>query len=44
MRVLIVEGDVYLAADVPEGLRLEAIAADAVHDGATALEYAAVND
>lgn len=41
MRVLIVEDEVYLAEAIQEGLRLEAIAADVVHDGDTASEYLA---
>ena len=44
MRVLIVEDEVYLAEAIRDGLRLEAIAADVVGDGSTALEYLAVND
>jgi len=44
MRVLIVEDERLLADAVHEGLRLEAIAADVVPDGETALEYLSVND
>ena len=44
MRVLIVEDEVFLAEAIQTGLRREAIAADIVHDGDTALEYLAVND
>ncbi|MBO0611312.1 response regulator transcription factor [Myceligenerans salitolerans] len=38
MRVLVVEDEPYLAEAIRDGLRLEAIAADIAHDGATALE------
>ena len=44
MRVLIVEDELYLAEAIRDGLRLEAIAADVVGDGDTALEYLAVNE
>jgi two-component system response regulator VanR len=44
MRVLIVEDELYLAEAIRDGLRLEAIAADVVGDGDTALEYLSVND
>jgi len=44
MRVLIVEDELYLAESIRDGLRLEAIAADVVGDGSTALEYLAVNE
>jgi len=44
MRVLIVEDEVFLAEAVRDGLRLEAIAADIVHDGDTALEYLSINE
>ncbi|MFP7834590.1 response regulator transcription factor [Marisediminicola sp. LYQ134] len=44
MRVLIVEDERYLAEAVRDGLRLEAIAADVVPDGETALEYLSVNE
>ena len=43
VRVLIVEDELYLAAAVRDGLRLEAIAADVVGDGDAALSAAAVN-
>ncbi|MGY2066510.1 response regulator transcription factor [Blastococcus sp. SYSU DS0619] len=43
MRVLIAEDEPYLADAIRDGLRLEAIAADVVHDGDSALEYLAVN-
>jgi len=44
MRVLVVEDELYLAEAIRDGLRLEAIAADIVGDGETALEYLAVNE
>jgi two-component system response regulator VanR len=44
MRVLIVEDELYLAEAIRDGLRLEAIAADVVGDGHTALEYLTVNE
>lgn len=44
MRVLIVEDELYLAEAIRDGLRLEAIAADIVGDGNSALENLAVND
>lgn len=44
MRVLIVEDEEYLAEALQTGLQKEGIAADAVHDGETALEALAVND
>jgi two-component system response regulator VanR len=44
MRVLIVEDELYLAEAIRDGLRLEAIAADVVGDGATALEYLTVTE
>ncbi len=44
MRVLIVEDELYLAEALRDGLRLEAIAADIVGDGDTALEYLTVNE
>ena len=44
MRVLIVEDELYLAEAIRDGLRLEAIAADIVGDGTSALEYLSVND
>ena len=44
MRVLVVEDELYLAEAIRDGLRLEAIAADIVGDGTTALEYLAVNE
>ena len=43
MRVLIAEDEPYLADAVRDGLRLEAIASDVVHDGDSALENLAVN-
>src|SRR3977135_795747 len=43
MRVLIVEDEPYMAEAIPDGLRLEAIAADIGGDGATALELLRVN-
>ena len=42
--MLIVEDELYLAEAIRDGLRLEAIAADVVGDGDTALEYLAVNE
>jgi two-component system response regulator VanR len=44
MRVLIVEDQEYLAEAVQTALRREAIAADVVHDGDSALELTAIND
>ena len=44
MRVLVVEDEVFMAQAIQSGLRREAMAADVVHDGAAALERAAVND
>ena len=44
MRVLIVEDELYLAEAIQAGLRLEAIAADVVGDGAVALERLSVNE
>lgn len=44
MRVLIVEDEPLLAESLRDGLRLEAIAADIVSDGASALEHLAFND
>lgn len=44
MRVLIVEDERYLAEAVQSALRLEAIAADVVGDGARALEHLAWHD
>ena len=44
MRVLIVEDELYLAEAIRDGLRLEAIAADVVGDGDTALEYLSINE
>lgn len=44
MRVLVVEDERYMARVLEIGLRREAIAADVVHDGATALERVAVYD
>jgi two-component system response regulator VanR len=44
MRVLIVEDEIYLADAVRAGLRREAIAADVVYDGMSALESLSVND
>jgi two-component system response regulator VanR len=43
MRVLIVEDEPYMAEAIRDGLRLEAIAADIVGDGDTALELLGVN-
>src|SRR3978361_2123214 len=43
MRVLIVEVEPYIAEDLREGLRLEAIAADIAADGDTALDLLSVN-
>lgn len=43
MRVLVVEDELYLAEAVQAGLRLEAIAADIVGDGDSALERLSVN-
>src|SRR3978361_562497 len=43
MRVLIVEVEPYIAEDLREGLRLEAIAADIAGDGDAALELLRVN-
>src|SRR3978361_2518876 len=44
MHVLLVEDEPYMADAIPDGLRLEAIAADIAGDGATALELLSVND
>ncbi|GAA1349934.1 response regulator transcription factor [Streptomyces beijiangensis] len=44
MRVLVVEDEPYMARVLQIGLRREAIAADVVHDGATALERVTVYD
>ena len=44
MRALIVEDEPYLAEAIRDGLRLEAIAADIVGDGDSALENLAVNE
>ncbi|MBB5844148.1 two-component system response regulator VanR [Conyzicola lurida] len=44
MRVLIVEDELYLAEAIRDGLRLEAISADIVGDGDSALERLAVNE
>jgi len=44
MRVLVVEDEEYLARVLQIGLRRQAISADVVHDGATALERVTVND
>jgi DNA-binding response OmpR family regulator len=44
MRVLVAEDEVFMAQAIQSGLRREAMAADIVHDGAAALERAAVND
>jgi two-component system response regulator VanR len=44
MRVLIVEDELYLAEALRDGLRLEAIAADIVGDGDSALEYLSINE
>ena len=44
MRVLIVEDERVMADAVRDGLRLEAIAADIVHDGEQAIETLGVND
>ncbi|MEO6088027.1 MAG: response regulator transcription factor [Umezawaea sp.] len=44
MRVLIVEDEPYLADAIRIGLRRETIAADVVHDGASALDSIAVNE
>ncbi len=43
MRVLIVEGEPYLAEAIRDGLRLAAIAADIASDGDTALELLSIN-
>ncbi|QTE31086.1 response regulator transcription factor [Pengzhenrongella sicca] len=43
MRVLIAEDEPYLADAIRDGLRLEAIASDVVHDGDSALENLTVN-
>ena len=43
VRVLIAEDEPYLADAVRDGLRLEAIASDVVHDGDSALENVAVH-
>lgn len=44
MRVLIVEDEQYLAEAIQTGLRREAIAADLVHDGQSALQRLTEND
>ncbi|MFC1432172.1 response regulator transcription factor [Streptacidiphilus sp. N1-3] len=44
MRVLVVEDEEYMARVLQIGLRREAISADVVHDGATALEGLTVHD
>ncbi|MER7761636.1 response regulator transcription factor [Streptomyces sp. NPDC097619] len=44
MRVLVVEDETFLARVLEIGLRREAMAVDVVHDGAAALERAAVYD
>ncbi|NUU24827.1 MAG: response regulator transcription factor [Streptomycetaceae bacterium] len=44
MRILVVEDEVLLADAVAKWLRADAHAVDVVHDGAAALERAAVND
>lgn len=44
MRVLVVEDEVYLAQAIRTGLGQEAIAADIVHDGASALEAISITD
>ncbi|MER5886196.1 response regulator transcription factor [Streptomyces sp. NPDC001941] len=44
MRVLIVEDEEFMAEVIEMGLRREGISVDVAHDGAVALEKAAVND
>lgn len=44
MRVLVVEDEVYLAQAIRTGLEQEAIAADIVHDGSSALEAISITD
>ncbi|CAN5218796.1 response regulator transcription factor [soil metagenome] len=44
MRALVVEDEVFLAEAIRTALGREAIAADIVHDGDTALEYLTIND
>ena len=44
VRVLIAEDEVYLAEAIQKGLRREAIAADVVNDGDTALEFLWANE
>jgi len=44
MRVLIAEDEVVMAEAVAEGLRLQALAVDTVHDGDAALQRPAVNE
>jgi len=43
MRVLVVEDEVILAESIQSGLRREAMAVDAVHDGLSALDQLSVN-
>src|SRR5438552_2883547 len=43
VRVLVVEGEPYLAEAIRDGLRLEAIAADTAGDGGTALDLLSFN-
>ncbi|MEV4639842.1 response regulator transcription factor [Actinoplanes sp. NPDC049548] len=44
MRVLIAEDEVVMADAIAEGLRLQSLAVDTVHDGDAALQRLAVND
>jgi DNA-binding response OmpR family regulator len=44
MRVLIAEDEVVLADAIAEGLRMQSLAVDTVHDGDAALERLSVND
>ncbi|MBM2620733.1 response regulator transcription factor [Actinoplanes sp. LDG1-06] len=44
MRVLIAEDEVVMAEAIAEGLRLQALAVDTVHDGDMALQRLAVNE
>ncbi|GLY99487.1 response regulator transcription factor [Actinoplanes sp. NBRC 103695] len=44
MRVLIAEDEVVMAEAIAEGLRLQALAVDTVHDGDAALQRLAVNE
>jgi DNA-binding response OmpR family regulator len=44
MRILIAEDEPVMAEAIAEGLRLQALAVDTVHDGDAALERLAVND